>query len=417
MKRRLLLIILTLAATACLITGCSLKRLSKEELFGEGYTYEVTFDFMGGKSSGNDSLILLVKPDSLLAQPKSGEIELGEPPTREGFTFNGNYYRKAERGELLYPGENGGEDVYAYNYSDPWDFSTDKVTEAEVDGEGKLTLYAGWIPGFRVTVHFYGEDEDGKEFRQDGSIGLSRNDAGELETLRESSFTNAKPSGYTIVSYYDVDPSKGAAEEIAFPYAVHAEEGNYTGELWAEVVYGNFKIVKEKKDLNSIGATTNLYFKQDIDCEGAEIYFPEGKYVGMIYGNGFTLSGFKVVREQKRGERWEYAYGMFLQLGSSAVIRDINFTDVGIVVAVGSMFTPQTPMVGAFAGTVEEGATLENVVFEGTLDAYLLASYDVPGIGFEEIEIGAFFGDGTPTPAGCTANVVCTKHLYSEYGN
>ncbi len=97
---------ISVKALDCIIVACIVVIIVATAMGLQNRGYVVSFDSRGGT-------------DVASAKYEYGElVEVAEPPTREGYTFEG-WYRDP-------------------SYSEPWNLETDQVTAA-------MTLYANWI--------------------------------------------------------------------------------------------------------------------------------------------------------------------------------------------------------------------------------------------------------------------------------
>ena len=318
---RLILIAACLLLTAGGLAACRQDVLTLEDIRGMGYDCTVIFDLAGGTSGSGDrarsELHQYVKSGSPIVKPGTeGQTFSGEVPVRAGYTLGG-YYRgtKAEDGTVT------------YDMTEKWDFSKDKVTE-------DLTLYAYWRQNYEIVIHY---DYDAAEassadhgFRKTHSVTVQQTEEG----VALSTASPAIP-GYTAVGYYEDYATAAAAEsdkadksgKLEFPLTPtdRFSETSLSWEIWAYAVEGDFVVVRKASDF-SLFAGTNLYLLNDVDLmqeDGSkkEVSFPD-TYIGKIYGNGHSISGFKVERTSARTDDY---LGLFKRLSATAVIEDVTF--------------------------------------------------------------------------------------------
>lgn len=343
MKRRRMLLIGALAAAAfgLALAGCSQNKLTTDDLIEMGYVNKVTFDLMGGKSGEQDVLVQYVKDNSLVVEPGSSTLA-GAVPTRSGYTFGGYCV--------------GTEDADGnVTYGETWDFTKDRVTS-------DITLYVIWLSNYTIKVHY------GENYAQTYVVPVSQSASGEVQAVKSITI-----SGQTVLDdeafYLSAEDAASKTNAIAFPYTPSdLSQENTVSELWANTLEGVWRLVKTAEDF-TVYNNTNIYLLNDIDFGGKELSFPE-TYSGTFAGNGHTLSNFKVTQEI--GYSRTQSYGLFRELRSTAVIRDVTFKDVTFV----AMLTNRTTneyRAGVLAGYAASAARVQNVTIEGGSFTFVIA--------------------------------------------
>lgn len=358
MKRKhikFILIAACLMLFAGVLTACRQDILTLGDLKERGYDCEVVFDLNGGTSGSREltELKQYAKSGSPIVRPGANTAS-GKEPTREGYTLGG-YYRGTKEGDTI-------------TYGEKWDFAKDRVT-------GNLTLYAKWLKDYELVIHY------GENFAETQTVFVDQSEDGTPLALKRPVIKD-----YTVIAFYDSKEkaeAKNEAEALEFPYENTADkfsDETPTWDIWADAIKGTFTVVRTAADFK-LSSATNIYLLANIDFGGATLSFPD-VYQGKFYGNGHTLSNFKVERlsEDKPVDKY---LGLFGTLAGVAEIRDVTFDEVTLDI------TATNPLVnhyyvGAFAGRAVEGATLEKVTFNGTM------TYNIAGQTVGEPEIDEF---------------------------
>ena len=194
----------------------------------------------------------------------------------------------------------------AVSYDGKWDFATDKV---KVDENGKVSyggksgddnlvrLYARWAANVTYEYNVGYVDAENK-FVKVGTVstnagstfGRAKYEIAKLENGRE---------GYTSLGRYykyDAEAANGKGEELTDDFAFEESKENVSLDIVVDYVEGNFRVVREAKDITSNASADKdknkmLFLMNDVDFGGKTVDFTI--YNG-VRGNGFTLSDFKV---------------------------------------------------------------------------------------------------------------------------
>lgn len=326
--RKTLFLVVAVLAILLVCTACAQSdKLSKLEK--DGYTCHVTFDFNGGFVSGMDKQVYYVKPNSLLFPLGADGTDTTEP------LLSGCYLKEYYVKETAPDGT---------ETERPWNFETDRVT-------GNITLYCRWVVNFSVRV-LYGEGNTESVTMQVPSATLTLNSL-------------PKANGYTFIGYYY---DAAFEKPVTLPYTHHGDEKNPVETLYAKTLVGNYYLVSQPKDLQTVKAGGKYYLMNDIDMSGVATTFPDA-FVGEILGNGHTVKNLTVTKTQSRTGVY---YGLFNELGGNAVIRDITFENLRVVVSLTNQQNSKITYLGALAGRCHEDTetthvTLENVTLHGSL--------------------------------------------------
>lgn len=194
----------------------------------------------------------------------------------------------------------------AVSYDGKWDFATDKV---KVDENGKVSyggksgednlvrLYARWAANVTYEYNVGYVDAENKfvkvgtvETEWGRSFGRAKYEIAKLENGRE---------GYTSLGRYykyDAEAANGKGEELTDDFAFEESKENVSLDIVVDYVEGNFRVVREAKDITSNASADKdknkmLFLMNDVDFGGKTVDFTI--YNG-VRGNGFTLSDFKV---------------------------------------------------------------------------------------------------------------------------
>lgn len=194
----------------------------------------------------------------------------------------------------------------AVSYDGKWDFATDKV---KVDENGKVSyggktgednlvrLYARWSANVTYEYNVGYVDAENKyvkvgtvETEWGRSFGRAKYEIAKLENDRE---------GYTSLGRYykyDAEAANGKGEELTDDFAFEESKENVSLDIVVDYIEGNFRVVREAKDINSNASADKdknkmLFLMNDVDFGGKTVDFTI--YNG-VRGNGFTLFDFKV---------------------------------------------------------------------------------------------------------------------------
>lgn len=318
------------AILLCLLMPCLAACGDDVDVFDKyaerGYTCRVTYDFGAGIASGKNSLLYLVQTDSLIPQIGVTQTRPStDAPVLAGHHLAGYYYKDADGSEH------------------DWDFETDRVTT-------DITLYARWNRDYAVEVRY------GDELEFSYSISV--------ETLG-ASFDNLRTAKWDQHTFYGFYADPEFTTPLSFPYVPAVSDDDPTVTVYARYLGGNYTIIRKPTDFGKqLRAGTNYYLDADIDLTGLSLTLPD-TYTGHFNGNGHTISGLQVTREQGRTSN---SYGLFGTIGSTAIFENITFTDLSVTVNLDNKMNRISPQhIGILAGTVNSGAVFTNVTVSGSL--------------------------------------------------
>lgn len=364
----LLALVLTLA-----IGGCAADQSAYEKNDEEGYSVSVKFDANGGTFTTNTSVI--VDSYKLEDLPTNGqgkaqaaliapENELrgaaAFAPSKSGYFLAGWYATRTEVGT-----ENG-EPVYTY--ADPWDFEKDVLEvdtgKAYSSKEPVLTLYAAWVPLFEF--EFYSR-VDGSLL---GSYTYDPTTVEELEIPAWDKKTGAiemyrfpKVNGYTFsgVSYDAEGKNPITAETVAHSGTVDYATGTAKDpimKLYVDYMEGEWYHIYTAEQLAN-NASVNGYYEIHADLDFTDAIWPTsfvyGNFAGKINGNGHTFKNIQVAQTNNS----KVNAGLFGSLTEQAQIKDVIFENISFTIQAGTRVAGTS--YGLFAGTISDGATIENV--------------------------------------------------------
>ena len=354
MLKRKGLIILALALIllfATMLVGCS---ADDDELEGKSI---VTFDLNGGTISYK---MLTDSKGKFAYEPGTYVIDPNEISGCE------IYYYDEDAWKYIFTGWYSTAECRP---EDKWDFSLAPV------GEEGLTLYAGWEKQTKYTYQLY---------YLDGQTPVKLGDyyrvaAGDKFNDR---LNRSKRVGYTKLEFYS-----DAALTVKWDEAFTHPGGESDTEIPVYVSYieGEWELVDSYAKLKSaITGGKNAYLLGDINCEGNELSFMDGKsYNGVIEGNGHTVSDFTVTSNGRVGVKC----AMFYSLGENAAIRNVSLEGVKYVMTDINISSDRLKLQVAALALSASGASVQNVtvtgemttVYEGELPRLNEAIYDAEG--------------------------------------
>ena len=389
-KIKALLLGAVLLVAVLALAGCSQEVSPYQINDAEGYTLSVKFDANGGYFGTNTTVIV----DAYNAAEVGSEIALLSPDNEArgidayqaknpGYFLAGWYAKRTETAD-------------GYTYSDKWDFETSRLSvesgKTYSSQEPALTLYAVWVPEFKI--EFY--DLASGEMMQEYSFNPA--DAGDIKmpTWNEESgaidmYKFPVKEGHTFkAAYYDAEATQSVdTETVAHPGTVNEVTGeaeNATLKLYLDWTEGEwYRIYNVDQFLDNASVTGNYEIFADLDFEG-EIWptsLVYGNFTGSIVGNGHTFSNIAV--EQTNNSKPNA--GLFGYLAEGAEIKDLTLSNVTFTIKSGTRVPANF---GLLAGTISEKAVFENVKITGKLiiDA---ASY----FGTDDYVIGLLCGMGS----------------------
>ncbi len=400
-----------LAAVIAVTVSCDSNDRYKN-LDKNGYTVSVTFDPNGGDIKGTDSVVTdvfnlsdysvgsdgmihisLLEPDSTLRDP-SNPLTV----TKNEHFLAGWYTERTPIDES--------RPELGYTYSGRWDFDSDTLS---LDPSGdyssassQLTLYAAWIPYYDFEI--YSVDDSGTASLLSTHKGINLSVPKWVEGKCKIDMGNfPKRSGYTLEAVYlDEDCTTLASERVTGAY--NEENGtvtNSTVKLYTKWIEGEYYKIYSADDMRSnadASATYELMCDIDFSKTKWSATFQNSKFSGTIIGNGHKISSASISTTSASSK----SIGLFGQITDGAVIKDVIFEDLTHTIDTGRVPTDAT--FGLLAGSVSEGAAIENVSVSGKI---IIGDkcQNLKGVSFT---IGTVSGNGTPS--GVThADISCEK--------
>ena len=396
------ILILLLVLTMLLVTGCTEEPTPYEVNDAEQFTVSVKYDANGGTFTTNTAVIV----DSY--DPASNaKIALLPPDAKErgndAFTAVNNGYFLAGWYRECTKQSDG-----TYIYSGKWDFENDLL---EIDPAGEyssaepvMTLYAAWVPMFRINFRDLQSGEILDTYTFDPNTGASltipalNEETGAVEMQKFP-----ERSGYTFNSvYYDAEGTKLVdTPEVVHTGTVNYENGtaeNGTMDLYIDWTEGEwYHIYNTEQFLDNASVNANFVLHADLDFAG-EIWptsLMYGNFSGSIQGNGHTIRNVELTQKNNS----KVNAGLFGHLTENASLTDVTFENVTFTIQAGTRVMGTN--FGLLAGTVSNDAQLENVHIRSSCLQIDSACY----FGVDEYVIGLVCGMGDATRV--NADITC----------
>lgn len=335
MRKKLLLILGIIAATAlALFVGACSSGADVDAIIKE-YPITVIFDYNGGKTGESETQRIQCKMNSLL--PKPGATSFFSEPELAGYEV-GSYWKgtRGKDGEI--------------NLEREWNFDTDRVTE-------NMTLFVIWQREKAIDIVYGENNSQTYSFRiLESATSSNVFNRADLEIIAPK-WTNHSFYAY----YYDEDYT----EEVKYPYDYSA---NPVDKLYAKYIEGNWKIVKGISDLTGISANTNVWLDATLDLSSYRNnnVFP-ANYSGEFNGRGNQIIGYSFTKSTSRGTLNSNA-GLFGTITSTAYIHDVKFVDLSLTVNFNETSDDGAiNNIGLLAAVVQDGARIEDVTVGGTI--------------------------------------------------
>lgn len=394
MNRKIKLLTLLMLAIVCIVIVCSCDEPPYTQYDKDGYNVSVKFDSNGGSFGEKcytivdcfniESLplnengmkeIYLVETDSTLRESSDQK-----PPQLSNYIFAGWFKNrvemKNEKGEAL--------DCYGvpvsisklpqgYTYSDKWDF--DEPLEIDPSKEYSsyepvMTLYAAWIPYFRVQYYDYEDLDENGNPKHLGDYYFNQKETTDIllpswdeKTGKLNYNKGIKLNDKTFVSAY-YNGNEITDSSIKHQGTFDMENASWTlpsMDIQAKYKDGEWYKITNARQLTTIVLEDDTEYKgiyeilADLDFlsydeegnEVAEIWpFADRAFTGKILGNGHKISNVYI--EQTNPEIT--AYGLFAKI-SGATIEDITFENATMMIKGGINLNGTS--FGLLAGVIE----------------------------------------------------------------
>ena len=358
----MLLLVLSLAV----VTSCGNEISPYDTNNAEGYTVSVKYDANGGTFTTNTSVI--VDSYSLAELPKDGSGKAKVALLAPDNALRGNdAFSAVKKGYFLAGWYSRGEDGA---YSNKWDFSKDTLAldaSAQYSAdEPVLTLYAVWIPLFKVDFHSLktGELISSYEFdpTADGAMQLKlpkwSTESGRLELYK---FPDVKGSTFTA-AYFDAEGKNAAeGESLSHTGVINYDNGTAEGgnmKLYLDYADGEwFHIYTAEQFCDNASVAGNYVIHADLDFAN-EIWptsFMYGNFVGTIEGNGHKFSNIKITQTDNS----RLNAGLFGNLTEKASVTDVSFENVSFTIKAGARNAGAS--FGLLAGSVSSQSKISGV--------------------------------------------------------
>lgn len=287
-----------------------------------GYENDVTYIY----SLNDEGTALIYDPNSLEENPENQII-------LHNYHIEGWYKTKNADG----------------TYSEPWDFSKDKMTK---DG---ITLYAKWAKNLVYSYEVF-KSVDATE----PIATLVVPKGGKFNDIT----LDLDFDGYTNIQYLDKDGNPWDAN-----FTHPGGDTDTAIRVNMQLVEGDFKVVRTAKDLKN-SKTKNIYLLADIDLKGADFNFNE--YTGIFLGNGHKISNFTIPSPSAKPEinselnTKNSLYSSIFYKLDGATIKDVTFENVTYEIQ-NPLQTIRNVVVCPLS-TIVNNSTIENVKVTGTFE-------------------------------------------------
>lgn len=407
-KLKAILLLLIMAALT-LITGCSAEDTPYQVNDRENFTVSVRFDANGGWFTTNTSVIVNSYDISQIAADADGMVRVpllspDDPvkkneafaPANNGYFLAGWYAQRTETAD-------------GFVYSDPWDFDSDRL-EVEAGAvhsasEPVLTLYAAWVPEFEIEFcNLDGGDTISTVTFEPSDTGVLRVPAWNTETGVLDMFEFPERKGYTLSGvYYDTQGTQAVQTDmLQHPGTVDLSEGigrNTSMKVylqWQEGEWYHIYTAEQFKKNASVNGNYILCSDLDFSNEIWPTSLMHGNFSGTIEGNGYTVRNVSAAQTNNS----KVSTGLFGSVTEQARILDVTFENVTLTIEKGTRVAGAC--FGLFAGSVSDGAQIENV---SILSGRLLIDSGCY-FGTDDYVIGLVCGLGDPSVLD-QADIVC----------
>ncbi len=340
-------------------------------------------------------VLVLLLAMSLLAACNTGEVNL-EGKINVTFMFNGGVLSKPQEvsDSIIHAYEPNSYVIDITKYKDykfanghmifegwfadpemtvPWDF-TQKVTK-------DATLYAKWSSPYTFVVKLVKDPADASKDQQLGVYYVEPGTMFNAEGANTygKNLRNLTPKR-TFLGYYE-DRNFETEWNLA---TVHEQrEDGYEIPVYVKSIEGAWQFVSTYEELKAALKTSDgIWLENDINCNGERVDFSGYSNVfnralrGDGYFNpnpdGYTISNFEISGQRDTSRP---SYSIFDELGSSAQINNVHFTNVKAVLT-------NRPDAGgidiaALAISAQNGAVVDGVTISGTFNSQLKETTDV----------------------------------------
>lgn len=309
---------------------------------------KVVYELEGGTYKTSDHPIIIYYPfekgtENLILNPEElKEINNGREIVHSGkFEIEGWYKNKIET------------DDGKAEYSDKWDFDTDKVTDAGV------TLYAKWVPKIIYSYGLYYRDKDGEHHIY--SYEVKEGDKFEDYMNKAKIFGSGSDKKTGLGTFKDKDGKE-------FDMNTKHPGGNESFEIkiFVDYIDGEFALVSTAEELKK-AKSKNIYLLNDIDLGGEEFTFASSKdYSCIIEGNGHSIKNFALDYYDDKDSVIDGTLNISL-FGNmeNAEIKNVSFENVNITIDTKAFYSRIKEICFAPIAITAKNTVIENVKFSG----------------------------------------------------
>lgn len=388
------------AVTLACASGCGAEPTPYETNNAENYTVSVKYDANGGTFTTNTSIIVdSYNLNDVEKNNGMAEIALLSPDnslrgndafsaTNAGYFLAGWYENRTESKDA-----NGNT---VYSYSGRWDFDNGllKVDPSKsYSAESPvLTLYAAWVPEFKVEFYSLGSDTllDSYSLDPTGSDVISI-PAWDENTGTIEMYKFPEKTGYTFNKAYLDKEGTIPIESKTIEHTGIINQENGTAENPVMKIYVDwldgewYRIHNAQQFIDNANVNGNYEILADLDFEGkiwptALMY---NNFSGTINGNGHTMKNIELVQTNNSKAN----AGLFGHITESAKISDITFENVTFTIQKGTRVVSNY---GLFTGDLADAAEISNVKILGSTLQIDTACY----FGVDDYHIGLVCGMG-----------------------
>ena len=372
-KFKVIIMALAILTALLFVVSCD-DGIPYESYDGDGYTASVKYDANGGTFTAGTSVIvdtynlenLPIKDGKRLAKlitPDDQSRGKGNyfTPSKNGYIFVGWYAQITE--------ETDSSGNKTYSYADMWDFNNylelDENTEYSAVTPA-LTLYAAWVPEFKFEFYSLETKELLGEYKVSPYTEI---DVPSWETKTGKIKMNQFPTvaGKTFEGVYldEEGTLKVTDAKIMHSGSLNYENANAVNpvmKLYIETIEGEWQHIYTLDQLSNISLSGNYIIMNDLDFTDG--YWPEFLSKGNFKGKLVAEEEIVISNVTYSEPSGAANVGLFGQLLETAILKNIKFENIQLVMTVGAPLTSGVNF-GLLAGTISENAVLENVSISG----------------------------------------------------
>ena len=387
-----------------LVTACGEKTDGYDMNNADGYTVSVKYDANGGVFTGTSSVMVDSFNIADMKKDASGMVQLRliDPTDSARGSWNPTNGKKVLAG--WYKERNESTDSngkVVYTYSQEFNFATDVVTvdpsKTYSSSEPVLTLYAVWIDPFSVNfVDIDTKESVGSyEFNPKGnSVNLNvpawNTTTG---TIDMNKFPVVENKTF-VAAYYDEAGTQPVEGTIIHDGTTNAagEAVNAVKTIYVKYEEGKWYHLYTAKQLSKIadlGGNYVLHADLDFTDDFWPTAFMHGTFTGSIQsveGECFTIKNVEITQNNNS----KALTGLFGSLAATAKISNVKFENATLTIQAGAR-NPGA-FFGLFAGSIANGATLENITIT---NGKIIINTDKYYFKNSDVAIGLVCGDGS----------------------